>query len=70
MKVNANHEPALAALRAYATESTPVPVSRYSYNGPKALLAGASLFIGGICVAVLAGAIGAEALYRYIEQRR
>lgn len=39
-------------------------------HGPKLALYGAGMFIGGICLAVLLGAIGAECIWRYCQQRR
>lgn len=39
-------------------------------HGPKLALYGAGMLIGGIGLAVLAGAVGAEMLWRYAQQRR
>lgn len=38
-------------------------------HGPKLALYGAGMFVGGIGLAVLLGAIGAEWLWRYYEGR-
>lgn len=38
-------------------------------HGPKLALYGIGLCVGSFGLAVLAGAIGAEMLWRYIEQR-
>lgn len=49
---------------------TPVTDVGASMTGARLALSGLGLFVGGIALAVLVGAYGAERLWKYCEARR